>query len=241
MAHPLPPGHWAPAVHRMLCTVLETAPAGSVAALDFDHTCIAGDISHALLRQREADTGENLWSPYQADCAADTETGYAKLSVTLLRGMTPDEAVAYATDGLARAVRERSVGFSSDMAHLVAAMADRGWTIWVITASASPLVIPAAAHYGLRPQQVVGLDPELTHGRFGERVPKPRTYREGKATHLMRVAGRPPTLAFGDSTGDAAMMALASNAVFVDHGDAEMSRLATEHGWLTQPGWTCSF
>lgn len=240
MSDILPIGQWSPGVHRRLCTLLDTAPAGSVAALDFDHTCIAGDISHAILRQREADTGEDLWTPYQEDCARDVEEGYANLSVALIGGMSRAEALAYATDGLARAIRDRTVGFSSDMARLIAALAERHWEIWVITASASPLVCPAAAHYGIRPSQVVGLDPQLEDGRYGSSVPHPRTYRQGKAAHLKRIASSEPRLVCGDSTGDADMMALSSDAIFFDHGDPTMAKLAAKNGWHVQPGWTCT-
>lgn len=235
---PLGPGRWAPDVRVGLERLLAEGTVGrSVAAFDFDDTCLDGDISHAVLEELDR-ASPGLLDTYQRACARDLRAAWVDLVGTLVAGRRQDEVAALTSTALERGLSEGRLRLVPEMQQLVSALHEAGWEVWVVTASAAPVVRCVSHLYGIAPERVVGMSPAVDpDGRYTAHVLEPVTYREGKLAALRLHAGCDPVLAAGDSPSDLAMMRAARHAILVDRGDAALRDEARERGWWVQEGW----
>ncbi|MEQ1504310.1 MAG: HAD-IB family phosphatase, partial [Myxococcota bacterium] len=220
---------WTPGVRDALEAMVRAGP--GLAALDFDKTCLTGDVSETLLARLAAASGRDLVGEYEAACAVDLRAAYVDLVPTLIAGRTEAEirALALATFRSGMAVRE-------PIRELVWAMHRGGWEVWVVTASAEVVVQPVAEQLGIHPHRVLGMrSPVGPDGRFVPVVTEPITYREGKLAAIRAATGADPTFAAGDSRSDAPMMAAARYALLLDHGDPALRDEAAARGWWVEP------
>lgn len=235
---PLPErGRWSDQAWAGLCDLL-ARPTGGVAALDWDETCICGDISYALLDDLATRALVDPWIAYRDKIAADRLLAYRELAIELLAGRTPAEVRAWT-----RRVYEAGLGSGKlrrvpEMESLIRALLLRGWSVYVVTGSAGEVVATLARELGLPRDRVLGMDAVLgADGRFTDTLIEPVTWREGKTANLLARAGGPPDLAIGDSEGDIHLLESAGCAVWIDRGDPELSRVAKERAWWRQGGW----
>ena len=207
-----------------------------LAALDFDETCIFGDISETLLAILAEERSEALVDSYNEACRADMRRAYIDLVTTLVGGRTEREARDLALKALSIGGKRSRIGIREEMRELVWALQRHGWEIRVITASAEPLVQAVAERMGIHPNHVHGMRPPLQpDGRYGQGVLSPVPYREGKLEVLRLAAGRDPDFAAGDSRSDAALMAAAKRALLWDRGDIDLRSEASARGyWIAQ-------
>jgi phosphoserine phosphatase len=234
-------GHtgWLPEVRAGLHEMLRWRPESGeppVAALDFDQTCLSGDVSETSLVLLAEDRGEPLVEAYERDCRIDMRRAYIELVSTLVAGLTEVEARQLALRALREGGCRGRLSHREEMRELVWALQRHGWEIYVVTASAEVLVQALAEQMGIPPNQVFGMRSPLTpEGRYGQGVLEPVPYREGKLEVIRQAAGRDPDFASGDSRSDAAMMAAARFALLWDHGDAALRAEAQERGiWIQQ-------
>jgi HAD superfamily phosphoserine phosphatase-like hydrolase len=221
---------WVPPVRAAL-ELLVPGRGGRVAALDFDGTCVHGDVSETALVLLGEDTGEDLFGAYEAACAVDLRKAYVDFVSVLCAGRTETEVHA-----LARRTATRGVVVRPAMRELAAALASHGWEVWIVTASPTPLVQAVAPELGVSPDHVLGMDlPIGSDGRYVGGAVKHVTWKEGKVEALDRVRRGRPDLAMGDTAGDVPMLERADTAVWFDHGKAELAAEAASRGWLVQP------
>ena len=229
---------WAPEVHAGLCQMLEATPPGAVAVFDWDDTCIKGDISHELLSDIARNTGRDVWAPYLAQCESDRRAAYAQLTVTLVEGKTPEQVGAWTQEVFARSVASGRLAWSPEIHALYQAMFQRGWDVWVVTASPIDVVRTLAPHYGLPADRVLGMQPTMhASGRLCGPIQSPIPYRDGKLK-LLRTQTSQPTFAAGDSESDRALLEAAKFQLFVDAGNTEMAEQAARQSWWRQAAWT---
>jgi phosphoserine phosphatase len=175
----------------------------------------------------------------------------------MLEGMTFDEAVAMGRDAMAaaeaspRCVRripglpgqppvtiEQGLRIRKPMEGVIAFLREAGWEIYVVSASALPLVTAVAARYGVDADHVLGVRTALKDGRLAAEVLPPVTWRQGKVDALKsRLGNRRPALAFGDSWTDFEMLTDAEHAVLVDRGKADLREALKAKGVLLQQGF----
>jgi len=228
---------WRPAVHKRLCHMLRTTPPGAVAAFDWDDTCISGDISHALLTDLQGSSGQDLWGPYLKQCQTNRHGAYVQLALTLVAGKTPEQVRSWTKSVMERRVADGQISWSPEIRSLFSAMQGLGWEIWVVTASAQPIVAPLVGEYGLAADRVIGMQPSvLPNGVFGSPV-KQATYREGKLRALISRADH-PTFAAGDSEGDTHLLEAAQESLLVQSHDHPLTPRAKASNWMQQPSWT---
>ena len=187
---------------------------------------------------------------------ADLLTTYLWSRVFFM-GRTPEELSALAREVLGDELK-RAVGFEElrgtepdhvqrlpagirivpEVAALIRVLLERDWRVRIVTASPRLVIAPVAERWGLRPEDVTGM--ELAVGSDGKLLPEvldPMPCRAGKVTALRAVADvgdRPLKLAAGDSIGDWELLAEAEHAIFFDRGKPELRARAAERGFLIE-------
>lgn len=208
-----------------------------IAAFDFDRTLVYGDVSEHLVALLDAREGTDRLHAYEQACAEDLRRGYVELVSTLVAGRTEPEVRSMALDALDDGRRKGLLAEREPMRELVWALHRHGWDVWVVTASAEPLVQPIAERFGVAPDRVLGMRSALgDDGRYLPVVLEPYTMQAGKIAALRAATGRDPAFAAGDSRSDAPMLEAAQRALLLDHGDQELARDAAARGWWVQPG-----
>jgi HAD superfamily phosphoserine phosphatase-like hydrolase len=239
---PLPPGQWSPDVHRGLqawLDELEAAPRPRVAVFDWDDTTIEGDLSLAMMRRVDRETGSSWHDTYFALLEAHGRTVAYPQITRWWAGWTPDtlrERFAALVEPILAAGEVR---WREDVVALVRALRVRGVGILVVTASPALLVARMAARLGLPEDTILGMRLVLgPDGRFTDEVVEPQTWGDGKRLALLERLGRAPDFVAGDSSSDAPMMRIAERALLVDGHDAALRAEAVARGWWVQSGWS---
>ena len=234
----LPRRSWSPHVHAELVGLLNAAPAGSVAVLDFDDTVLEGDISLATLRAMDA-RHATRWHATYFELLDTQGRGVAYPQITQwFAGHTPASFSALAADIVAEALASGTPRFRPEMVDLIAAMHTRAWDVWVVTASPAVIVEQLAQQVGIPAARVLGMRLHLDEqGRFTSEVVPPATFCEGKQQAIEQHIGRQVTLVAGDSRSDADMMAAATHGLLIDGHDADLRQQAIASGWWIQSGW----
>lgn len=225
----LPPRRWAPDVHRALTGLL---PDPGVATLDWDNTCIRGDIGEAVLRA----LGPEPWALYEALEASQGRAVAYAYCATALAGVTADGLRAHTRQVWDECLADGTITVRPEMVDLVAALQSHGWEVWVVTASAEIVVATVAGFYGIAPERVLGVR-LVDDGVLQPRIDGPLTYRQGKVEVIERHIGKRARLAAGDHETDIDMLQAAEHGLVIDRGSEELRAVAAAHGWWVQPGW----
>ena len=235
----LPRRRWSEAAYDALAERISTRfDHRPVAALDWDETCIRGDISYALLDDLDSETNEDLWAEYRSLIEEDRLVAYMRLAVLLLEGRTTDEVTAWTHRVARQCVADGTLSWVPEIGDLVHALHRAEWDVWVVTGSPTAVVAALAPEYGIPADRVIGMDAPLDdEGRYLGHLIEPVTWREGKPLLLSRRAGRPPELAMGDSEGDIRLLEAARHAIWIDRGDPELGAAAAAAGWIRQEAW----
>ena len=243
--HDLPTGGWDPAIAtaiaQMIAEVPQTGAPAPIAVFDWDETSIRGDISETSLHYLD-EAKPGIMKAYEAACQADRRLAYEQLSMDLCAGQTETQVRATVLSVLDRAVRDGLIALRSEIRDLIWRLHRHGWEVWVVTASATPIVTPLAEMYGIHPHRVLGMQcPIGPDGRYLRQLLEPIPYREGKAAAVQHWIGRAPTFAAGDSEGDLWLLRSARYRLLVDRGergDPTLRAAAHSEGWWVQRGWS---
>lgn len=129
--------------------------------------------------------------------------------------------------------------FRPEMRDLIFALQRWGWDVWVVSASAEPVVQTVAQFYGIPADRVLGVKMATSpDGLVLPHVKGPLTYREGKVQVIDQYIGVRPTFAAGDTDTDIEMLGTAKHVLLMDRGNAEAQQAARAGGWWVQPpGW----
>lgn len=118
---------------------------------------------------------------------------------------------------------------------LIRALLEKGWEVFVVTASPEETIRPAIAHWGLPEERVIGMRLERdANDRLLPQIVEPYPVRGGKVAALARVCDRPLRFALGDSWGDLELLKSAEHAALFDRGNVELAQAAREAGILIQ-------
>lgn len=212
-------------------------PAG-LAAFDADGTLWREDVGEAFLRHLVSlgwvtlPDGSDPYEAYERAVDRDKKTGYA-YAAQLMAGLSQQAVAAEAVFFASEWVPNRIV---ADSAGLVQLCRKAGLRPVVISASASPIVLAAAAVAGFAAADCRGIETAVREGKYTDALVEPVTYAEGKvdcARSLGTLA-----LACGDSLlGDLPMLQAARLAVAVaPRGGSPLSIEAHRRAWpvLTQ-------
>jgi phosphoserine phosphatase len=92
----------------------------------------------------------------------------------------------------------------AEMMELMQALQERGWQVWVLSASPQWEIEAFAGLYGIPPTRTIGMRRELHGDRITSQVAPPVSYSDGKldAYRLFINYERAPSLVAGDSLGD---------------------------------------
>ena len=180
------------------------------------------------------------------DLDALQEMGLERVATALLdmyAGLTPGEYAALVADFFATQYHEdRGVPYRQTryqpMLELMVELRNRGFDFYIVSAGGAEFVrVIAEDFYGVKPEGVVGsqIDYEFTRDRDGKAklvrtnklVASGPNEGVGKPPNIQRILGRAPSVAGGNSAGDAEMLEYAmaydgpSLALLVDHDDEE--------------------
>jgi phosphoserine phosphatase len=174
-----------------------------LAAFDADGTLWDGDLGEAVLRELVArgqliDAPSDPWAEYLGRFEQSPGAAFAYAG-RLMAGLS-EELVREVSARVYDADFRRCV--FPEARWLLRTLVDRGWEVYIVSASIRWSIEVAARDFGLTPQRVVALDLETEAGLITDRVLEPIPTLEGKPALLRARAGRPPDLAFGNSMLD---------------------------------------
>lgn len=225
------------AVRAIVQAVLDGPPVA--VAFDADGTLWPDDVGEAFLRwlveHRHVPAGANgdAWTRYQRLLAVDGAAAFG-FAVRVLEGRSEAELVEWARPLVESQFVPR---LYPPMRALLAALAERGHRVWIVSASAGFLVRIAAAALGLAPDRVIGVSTRVEGGRLTADVEQPVPCGAGKVERLRALKVR-PALAAGNSRYDREMLAAAGRAFVVVERRApreDALSMAREQGWPVQP------
>ena len=188
-----------------------TTSAAPIAAFDFDGTLTTGDCMMPFLRRvagtRRVATAVARIVPLAA--RRERDAAKAQLLAELLSGVAvaaaADTGERFASEIVARRLRRDTV--SRLRWHQ-----SRGHRTVIVSASLRPYLQPVAAHLGV--DHVICTELGETEGRYTGRILDGNCRGPAKADRLLAWAGVMPgeLWAYGDSAGDAELLALAHHA-----------------------------
>ena len=229
----LPHRRWAPEVHAALSALLDQPGEGRLAAFDFDQTCIGGDIGESLLDA----LGDEVRAEYERmDIEQGHEVSYPWCAA-VLGGRSADALDAFAAEISEACLASGKVRLRPEIQDLHEALRERGWEVWVVTASARRAVLPLAAHYGVPPERVLGMELREEDGWVHREVVGTVTYRQGKVDALFQATGKTADLAAGDSITDLELLRSATHRLLLDRGAPHVREIAEQERWWIQPAF----
>ena len=222
---------WSAEVHEWLEQLLRETT--GVMCLDWDETCAAGDIGEALLSYLDP-SGKALDDYADKLAAGNILEAYVE-SLFVIAGYSPEQVRAICEKTVAWALQTGRVQHRPEIQDLIKAATERGWEVWVVTASGTPVVQAFASLYGLPPERVIGMDLTVEGGVYLPRLKGVATYRQGKADAIAERIGKPVCLAVGDTLTDLEMLRLAQHGLVIGPRHKDLGMEAKQRGWKIQP------
>jgi phosphoserine phosphatase len=196
--------------YKALAAELES---GDHAVFDADDTLWNGDLGEALQEAlvRDGRLDQAVDDRYRELLRADRRTAYA-YATTALAGLTEtflrERTAALWAESWAQRV-------FPEMRGLLAALAARGVTAWVASATNRWAIEVAASALGIPTERVIAMEVEADGGVLTDRLLLPAVSGAGKAEAIERRLPRVPALVAGDSVNDLAMLRLATKVALV--------------------------
>ena len=260
-ANILDKGNWHEDIYQYLQTIIPSSP--GLAAFDFDNTLVKNDFGEAVMEAIIADGLERLQEDF-ASFFPDREKAdqiRRQKEISGLRNFIMDHYDALlAEKGLEQAYRWSSFLFSGwsendlkkksrevwendtsvfpykEMQNLIQFLVHHGWDVMIVTSSPLWIIQEVAGEYGLRPDQVIGMEMELDNSKTTSRIIEPYPYGQGKVAALKMRKGKYADIAFGDSINDYPLLGSAQKKGFlIDKGNDELRKKCAELGNFTQP------
>jgi phosphoserine phosphatase len=191
-----------PSDRGRLLEVIDGPP--GIAAFDADGTLWDGDVGEELLARLEregkliAPAGPGAFAEYSRRFKRDAADAFSYAG-RVLAGLREDFVAAEAE----RLFAERAGGWVfPPMRELVAGLHDRGWSVYIVSASIRWSVAPGARLLEIEPDRVIALDVVVERGLLTTELCQPIPTLTGKPSLLRERAGRDADLAFGNSRLD---------------------------------------
>ena len=230
----LPAGRWDPSVRSHLENLLQGPP--GLACFDWDNTSATGDIGEALLLHLD-DAEGSLLAAYEAKIAAGHVAEAYADGTRILGGRSLAEVEALCSL-VAKTSRASGAHVPTpEIGTLMEAMRFQGWEVFVVSASPVQAVRVVAREHGVPEDHVIGMACREEEGRLLAEIDGEVLYGAGKVQAIRRRLGRLPDFAAGDAATDREMLLDAKVSLLVGHRSEEMTELASERGWLHQPGF----
>lgn len=216
-----------------------------VAAFDADGTLWDTDLGEAFFHykidRRLVPLPENPWNYYVElkKKNGDPREAYLWLA-QILNGVSLEQARAWAREAV---VANKPTPVFPEQKKLIELLLSKGVEVFIVTASIRWAVEAGADLVGLTPDNVIGIETEISDDKITDRAKGIITHREGKAQALLaRTGGRRPFLACGNTMGDleliesATEIRMAVSAASRDdrlfRTEDELQKLARERGWI---------
>lgn len=219
-----------PKVLALVEQVLAGEPGPAV--FDADGTLWRGDVGEDLLRYFGVSglvARPNVYAEYERVHERDPAAAYA-FAVRAMEGLEQGKLDALCLDFFSSRYLGRVFPW---VRPLFARLTERGFPIWLCSASPRWIVEAAADRLGVPRAQVIGVDAELDGAVLSRRIVAPVTCGPGKVTWLER-KGVAPVIGFGNGELDLDMLAFCRHAVVVAPPDAAPNALVREaavRGW----------
>lgn len=124
-----------------------------------------------------------------------------------------------------------------EIENLIAVLVDRGFDVWIVSATAQPIVEAAAAHVGVEPERCIGVRFRSDGGVLTD-LDGPVTCRQGKVEAIRTIIGRRPVFAAGDGSTDVEMLDDCQGMrLLLDRGRADLVEYGKSRGWTIQPSF----
>lgn len=233
-------GRWLPEVRTPLLALVTAPHAGAppVCVLDWDNTCIRGDIGEAMLAWLDAADGGDRMGRYEAMLVDQGERAAYVWCAEVLGGRTEVALRTLAWHAWSGGLASGDLAERPEIRELMWILQRCGWDVWIVSASHEALVEVAAQRYGIPAGRVVGMRLAIDEqGVLLPRVEEPVTYREGKVRAIEARIGRRPALAVGDAETDLDMLEQATHQLLIDRGDPDLRARAEAAGWWLQPAF----
>ncbi|MBW7858242.1 MAG: haloacid dehalogenase-like hydrolase [Leptonema sp. (in: Bacteria)] len=133
--------------------------------------------------------------------------------------------------------RELPIGLRirPQMKELVADLLNRGWQVFIVTASPQIPISVLSHYWGLSSTQVIGMNLKTNgNGLLTSKIIEPYPCAKGKVTALRQITDAPLLLAAGDSVMDLQLLEEAKNALVLDRGSVTLRNKAQEKGWIIE-------
>lgn len=172
-----------------------------------------------------------VWAGWKEEDAVD----YAKaaLAAEKDRNAGVESVPAEAGDPEPLKIR-RGMRLIPEMRDLVSKLRASGIDVWVVDDVPQPVLLAAAADYGVDKSRVRGVAASPDGTRYSAAVLKPVPTRGGKAEIVKAAVGRPPDLALGRDIADLDVLEYGSGLRIALSGDPALEAKARENGWLLQ-------
>ncbi len=129
----------------------------------------------------------------------------------------------------------RGLRLVPEMRDLALKLREAGVDVWVVDDVPHPVLLAAAADYGIDPSRVAGIRAAPDGVRYSASVLKPVPTLGGKAEIIKASLGRAPDLALARDSADLDLMAYGGGVRVILSGDKALEAKAKEKGWLIQP------
>ena len=201
------------------------APAPPLAAFDADGTLWPGDVNDRLLRYQAKHNLREV-----KDLLDPVKYREEKQRAWRCREFARRQAgfcIEEIKEQLRAALKEEPLPAFPFQRELISCLKERGFRIFVVTASVQWLVEEAVSKENLPADRIIGIRTRLQKGRLTDQIERPITIGEGKREAFLQLSGgRPPLFAAGDSPGDKELLESASLSLLVQSGSAEKSPAA---------------
>src|SRR5579859_5808718 len=195
---------WDPGVSRRLMEFLAAASAATLAAFDADGTLWSVDVGEAFLRWAGEEgklkrwaRGGAVWEEYQRRLDAGKVGQAFELCVTAFAGLRLDEVQAWARFYVDPRWKDY---LFPPMRQLVQQLHRREAEVWVVSASPSWVVEPAAALLEIPASRVIAAEPRVEDGVIGEALAAPLPADASKVTALVPAPAGLPTSPAGTAS-----------------------------------------
>jgi len=185
---------------------LEDPKTNKIAAFDADGTCWFSDVGRDFFEyqiQKKFFKGPRLnWNDYNQQEAVNITQGLLWLA-QILQGFHVDEVRAFGRE-FNQAMRPHFIDHQSE---IVEFLRSQGVEVYIVTASVKWTIEAAAEEFGVKAENVIGVETEVKDGIITNVQKGHMTWADGKVKALMeRTGGQRPFYVSGNTMSDVPMM-----------------------------------
>lgn len=235
----LPDRRWDPEIAEGLRTMIDRHGGEKpLAVFDWDNTCIRGDIGQLTLEALDAQDGGKRNETYEEMVEREGKPVAYPWCSFQLSGWTLHDAKKFAEKVITDALASGAMALRPEIHDLIQALKAHGFDVWVVSASAEPLVQACVPLYGIAESQVLGMRLAVEDGLLQPRLAGPTMFREGKVEAIDAFIGRRPLFGIGDAETDIEMLDSARYRLVMASATTKKDPIydhARRAGWWIQP------